>query len=432
MNPDEFPAPAALDIERLVLGAILGESKHAEIGLGTLTPDDFSTEAHTRVLLACRANYEVGLPIETPAVARRLFEERKLETVGGLTFLTQITDIPNIANLDGYIEILHKKRLARHVVLCAQNALGRIAAGDEPIDVLEGLRASGERACVNQKENFRTPDEIISQIGEQEFFSPKNTLGIETPIPKLSEMMRFTPGSQTILAAITSGGKTAFAAQCAWEAITRGYRIAWYTLEVSDVDNLRRMVGQVGRVNMHRLRMGLYDPDELARGRYALTRLSELSELLMIRNTPITLANVNADLVSLRAKGRAPHLVLVDLLLLVDPPPGMQSRVQEVSYLSRGFKLAWVRHQCAGLVLTHISRKGDDETSEPELNWLKESGSIEQDSDAVIFLHARTKDDRGADERAWRLKLAKNRVFGPTGRVDLTWIKKYATFDSVA
>jgi replicative DNA helicase len=428
-HTEEILLPALPDIERMVLGALLTDPNQIDMAIGNLTADDFSTEPNRRIFLRAKDLRDRGDSVDRVTIAMKLREEGQLASIGGMSYIVSLDEgLPEIHNLENYIALLRQKALARKVIICASDAIRRAALGDEPLALIESLRTIGERLEAGKRDNFQTPGEIIAETGLDEFFCPSHSLGIEPPIPWLAERMRFEPGTQTILAALTGGGKTALAAQCAWEAISRGYRVAWYTLEMRARENLRRLVGQVGRVNMHRLKMGLGDSEERAQALYALNRILEHDELLMFRDTPIDVQAVNSDQQRLAMKGKKPHLNIIDHLLLMDGAG--ESRAQEVSKLSRGLKLTWMRHNNAGLVLSQFRRHGGNPTDEPNLDWLRESGSIEQDADHVIFLHPIRADDFDAEIRAWRLKLAKQRT-GPVGRCDLQFIRRYVVFEHV-
>jgi len=421
----DLPLPSSPDVERLVLGAILTDPECIAAALDNLTPDDFHDQRHRRILKCCIALHERGDSVDSVTIAHELIGLGFLQAVGGIGYLVQLgADMPRLSGLDGWIGVLRDKALARSAILAAQDAIRRIVAGDRASEVVESLRTLGERLNAKKPGSFQTADQVIEDSGGIEaFFTPPNGLGIETPIRWWSERMRFAPGSQTILAAMTGVGKTALALQCAVEAAKRNYRTAVYSLEMPNAANLRRMIAQESQVNMHRLALGIGTKEEIAAAGRGLRNILELENLILFRDTPVNVAAINADLQRLISLGTPAQFVIVDHLLLMESLGRSDNRAQEVSAMSRGLKLTWTRYKIAGLVLTQFNRKGT-ETDEPELGWLKESGSIEQDADGIGMLWCRTAEDRDSDVRDLIFKLAKNRN-GPCGRIGLDFLKKY-------
>lgn len=424
---DTLPLPAAVEAEKMVLGAIMTDSECVDAALGNLTADDFSLEKHKRIFMRMIELHESGENIDRVTLAQKLEEQGQLKSVDGLSYLVSLDDgMPRLSGMDGWIGIIREKAISRRIIIVTNDLQARCRAGEDVQGILASIRALGDGLTAQNGRSFQTAADIVHEIGYDAFFTPPHGLGIETPFRWWSERMRFAKQSQTVLAAITGGGKTALALQCAMEAAKRNYRTAIYSLEMANTANLRRLVAQESSVNMHRLAIGVGTPDERAAAARGLGKVLDMEDMILFRDTPIDVAAIHNDLRRLISKGTPAHFVIVDHLLLVSGSGKSDNRAQEVSAISRGLKLTWKKFDVAGLVLSQFSR-GGQEYEEPQLRWLKESSSTEQDADNVAFLWPRTAEDQDLDVRSWKFMLAKVRD-GVTGRTDLSFEKRYTRF----
>ena len=423
----ELPLPCDREIERLTLGALLTDPDGIDTALSNLTAEDFASIEHQRVYAAIAQLRQDGEPVDRVTLAYALKHRGYLESVGGLSYLVTLDEgLPHLHNLPSYIGRLRDYATTRKVILLANDVERRARGGEDANHLIESLRSMGDELAIKKQASFETAQQIGERIGLQELLEPsKRSLGIEPPLPWLAERFRFRPKSQTIIAGVTGGGKTALAAQCAFKAALDGYRVAWYSLEMENEENLLRLIGQIGRVNMHRLRMGAGSFQERMDAQEAVQVLADLQDRILFRDTPIDLQAINSDLQQLKMAGTPADLVVVDHMHLMECK-GYENRTQEVSALSRGLKTIWTRHNIAGLVLAQMNNA--DEFEEPQLRRLRESGSISHDATNVIFIWPHSALDAEEQVRRWRLKLAKVRN-GPTGLCDLSFVRKYCIFE---
>jgi replicative DNA helicase len=425
----ELPLPADIFVERMTLGAMICDPEQIDMALGNLTAEDFSELKHKRIYAAMVQLRQEGEPVDRVTLGHALNHAGHIEAVGGMSYIVSLDEgLPQIANIGGYIAILRDKAIARRLISLTNDVQARVRSGEDTFHLLEALRSVGDWLAIKNQQSFETSGQIIERVGLQELLEPsKRSLGIEPPLPWLAERFRFRPKSQTIIAGVTGGGKTALAAQCAFKAAIDGYRVAWYSLEMENEENLLRLIGQIARVNMHRLRMGAGTFQERMDAQEAITILAELKDRILFRDTPIDVQAVNSDLQQLKMQGTPADLVVVDHMHLMESP-GRENRTQEVSAISRGLKMVWTRHNIAGLVLAQMNNA--DEFEEPQLRRLRESGSISHDATNVIFLWPHSALDAEERVRRWRMKLAKCRS-GPIGMCDLSFTKRYVIFEQV-
>lgn len=384
--------PCNLEAERLILGSILLDASQWDACADTLTADDFSMEANRLIWGAMAALREAGKGIDRVTVYEELRSTGKHDAAGGLSYIVELDDgMPRIVNLDGYVRMVRDKSVLRRAAFACQNILGRIVAcgPDEPADLLadgENL-LSGLRERLVDTHDFRTPRQIIEAPGGlQQYLQRREMAGIESSWPKLNHFTHgLQPGELAILAASTGGGKTALALNWAYHAARHGHGVAFFSMEMGEREINDRLLSLAGSFDS-RLLWGRQGADDR---RKITTAAAEVVELpIYVRDKSVcTVPGVTAAVRRLRAK-HGVRLAVVDYLQLMTPSGRYENRTQEVSSFSRGLKRAAQELEIPFLVLSQLSRRPDQEKKrEPELTDLRESGSIEQDANLVLFLY---------------------------------------------
>lgn len=437
MIQPELPLPDAPEIEGALLGALLNGQDWLpfDVIMASLEPGDFQSPKHIGVFAIIRNLHERGLPVNTTTV----YMESRIQTgassaaaIGGIGYLSEMQSAQiGQAVLESYLSILREKSLLRRLIRKTDEISSRAYAGESAVGLVSELQNVGETVKLNNgKGSLKEVSNMIEEIGVDELLTPQHQPGIEPPIAWLAERMRFSPKTLTILAARTSVGKSALALQIMHEAASRRYRTILASLEMNNADLVRRSVGQQGRVNLHRLRNGLCVADERAAAHTAISELCDMKDLLLFDDRGLnSIPAINRALHQLRLEGRAARFLIVDYLQLMEPIGKFGTRQEEVSSLSRGLKQIAQRFDIPVLALSQLSRKADETGREPILSDLRESGSLEQDADNVIFLHRKGNPDEEVQDV--RLILAKNRA-GPCGRCDLLFTRRYVRFDQSA
>lgn len=433
--------PSNLDAERFVLGSILMDDTVYISVAGVLEPDDFSLEKHRRIFLRMAELYGRGERIDRVTLANELMKQGQLESVDGLTYLVSLDDgLPTITNLDSYIRIVKDKSILRRIIFTSQKLIDQCVLGEEEPDRIlagaeETLLKLGESRA---RESLVNPRQILDEFegGVNTFLDPsKRIKGVSTGFLKFDEMTGgLHEGELFILAARPAMGKTALALNIAQHVATNPtspQTVAVFSLEMSRESLLTRMICAAGRVDQQKFRAGYLNQDERRRLQKATSDMVKAP--LYIDDTAGThLMDVHAKLRRLRAE-QGLGLVVIDYLQLMSGRGRFENRTAEISSLSRGMKLLAKELKVPILALSQLSRAPETRPGDhrPQLSDLRESGSIEQDADLVAFIFREEvyKPDREDLRGLAELLLSKQRN-GPTGRVNLIFLREFTKFEN--
>ena len=434
--------PANIEAERYVLGAILLDSS-TFLNVGSaIQPTDFSLQAHQLIFTRMQQLFERGEKIDRVTIANELMRFGELETVGGISYLVSLDDgLPQLYNLESYIKIVKDKAVLRHIIFTSQGLIDRCVNGtDDPHEILasaeEQLMSLGEAQTTD---SLLTPREVIEKFdgGLNAFLDPtRRVRGTSTGFLKLDEMTGgFRPGELIILAARPAMGKTALALNLGQYVAmnpTNPKACAVFSLEMSNESLLTRMICAQARVSQTKFREGYLNADERRLLQKATIDLAR-APIFIDDSSNITLMDIHAKLRKLQRDNDL-GIVIVDYLQLMSTPGRSENRTQEVSQLSRGLKLLSKELKCPFFVLSQLSRAPETRPGDhrPQLSDLRESGSIEQDADMVMFVFREEyykRFDANLHGKA-ELILAKQRN-GPTGTVKLAFLHEFTKFENL-
>ncbi len=431
--------PANLDAERYVLGSILLDSSLFIQIAAVLQAEDFSLEKHRRIFLRMGELQERSERIDRVTVAEELMKHNQLESCDGLGYLVSLDDgLPQIHNVDSYVRIVKDKALLRRVIFTSQSLIQRCLAGEEePQEILanaeEILLKLGDSTV---KTGLATPGEIIDEFqgGLNAFLDPGRRIhGLSTGFQRFDELTGgLHPGELIIVAGRPSMGKTALALNVAQHAAVKLQKtVAIFSLEMSQEALLTRLLCAGARVDSHRFRLGYLDAEERRRLQTAAAELVD-APLYIDDTSGSNLMDMHAKLRRLKAE-RPLGLVVLDYLQLMSGRGRFESRVQEISSLSRGLKLLAKELDVPMLVPSQLSRAPETRPGDhrPQLSDLRESGSIEQDADVVAFIFREEvyKPDREDLRGQAELLLSKQRN-GPTGKINLVFLHNLTKFEN--
>jgi replicative DNA helicase len=445
-SPDlafEKGLPSNPDAERFVLGAILlNDSAYLQVA-SVLEAEDFSLEKHRRIFLRMKDLYGRGEHIDRVTVADELMKQGQLESVDGLSYLISLDEgLPEIANLDAYIRIVKDKSTLRKLIFHAQKTINRCLIGEEEPDQIlssaeESLLKLGE---ARSRDQLTAPSAIVEKFpgGVSAFLDPSQRIrGLSTGFAKFDEMTGGMNGGELlILAARPSMGKTALALNIAQHVATHPKMrkpVAVFSLEMSSSSLLTRLLCAAARVDQHKFRAGFLNADERRKLQVALADL--LDSPLYLDDTPgVNLMDVHSKLRRLKSE-HGLSLVVIDYLQLMSSRGRSENRNQEVSAMSRGLKLMAKELDVPFLVLSQLSRASETRPGDhkPQLSDLRDSGSIEQDADLVMFIYREEvyKRDREDIKGLADLIIAKQRN-GPIGTVPLRFLGQFTRFENRA
>ena len=431
----ESTLPASVDAERSILGAILLDNFAYNQAAEHLRPDDFALDAHRRIYSRMVDLAETSRPIDTVTLTEELARRREVEAVGGVAYLTSLTDgLPRRPNIEHYVKIVRDKALLRGLIHAANTAIARAAEQSDPA---EEILDAAEAAIFQLSENrigrgFLDIREIVKEsFGSLDalYERGQRITGLETHFVDFDNMTSgLQPSDLIIVAARPSMGKTAFAMNIAENAAVRDKKVVgMFSLEMSRESLLLRLLCSHARVDSHKMRTGFLGREDYAK---LVTALGELSESpIYIDDTPgISLSEMRAKARRLQQSQGKLDLIIVDYLQLLSSSERKENRVQEVSEITRGLKALAKELDVPVLALSQLSRKVEDRADKrPQLADLRESGSIEQDADVVMFIYREEYYLRrdgftaiGDKAGVAELLVEKNR-HGPTGTVTLAF-----------
>jgi len=441
----ERVVPQNLEAERALLGSIILDNGALNLALGTVGRDDFFSESHRTIFSKMLELSEKSRLIDLVTLSEEISKEGLLEKVGGAAYIATLTDgvpVGNYSLVGEYCRIVKEKSLLRRMINASNNIIARCFEGVDEPEVLIDLAQSElfEIAGEKVRSGFFRPHEIVkSSFGTLDALADRGQriTGVETGFEALDNMLSgLQPSELIVLAARPSLGKTALALNIAAHAAQKGKVVGLLSLEMSKESLLMRLLCSEARIDSHKLRTGFASQQDWDKMSKALGRLAEAP--LFIEDTPaLSVLQIRAKARRLKAE-RGLDLLVVDYLQLATGHGRFENRTQEVSFISRGLKGIAKELNIPVLALSQLSRAPEQHgTGRPELWHLRESGSIEQDADVVIFLYReRRRDDEedGLDPRAGvetKLIIGKQRN-GPTGDVTLVFLKPYVRFENPA
>src|SRR5436309_7397895 len=432
--------PCNLDAERFVLGSILMDDSLFIQVAGTVEGDDFSLEKHRRIFHRMAELNERAERIDRVTLANELLRYNELESCDGLSYLVSLDDgLPRIFNLDSYVRIVKDKALLRRIIFTSQHLMNRCLAGEEDAEqILAGAEESLLKLGDSRgKSTLATPAQVIEEYqgGLNAFLDPsKRIKGISTGFARFDEMSGGLHGGELIiLAARPSMGKTALALNIAQHVATHPQirkPVAVFSLEMSSASLLTRLLCSAARVDQHKFRAGFLNADERRKLQVALGDLTE-SPLYLDDTAGVNLMDVHSKLRRMQSE-HGLSLVVIDYLQLMSSRGRSENRNQEVSAMSRGLKLMSKDLNVPFIVLSQLSRASETRPGDhkPQLSDLRDSGSIEQDADLVMFIYREEvyKRDREDLKGLADLIIAKQRN-GPIGTVPLRFLGQFTRFE---
>jgi replicative DNA helicase len=432
--------PHNLQAEESVLGALL-LSRDA-IGLVSeqgLAPADFYRPAHQHIFDAIRSLYSAGSPVDTVTVADELRRHGLLEEVGGLVALHELQNAtPAISSATHYAKIVQDTALLRRLIYVA----GDIAemAYSEPDDVTKAIDEAETRVfqVAEQRvtDSTRQLDELLSEAMDrlQENFDRGDTItGVPTGYVDLDELLSgLQPSALYIVGARPAMGKTAFGLGIATHVAQHSTKpVMVFSLEMGHHELTQRVLASEARVDSTKLRTGRLAEADWAKIGKAIGRLEV--PLFLDDNPRVTVMEIRAKARRIKARYGGLSLIVIDYLQLMSGGGFSENRQLEISEISRNLKILARELEVPIVALSQLSRNLEARADKrPMLSDLRESGSLEQDADVVMFLYRdEVYHPDSPDKGSAEVIVAKHRS-GPIGTKRLVFLGQYTRFDNAA
>jgi replicative DNA helicase len=434
--------PANVEAERSILGAILLDNFAYNQAAEHLRIEDFSLDSHRRIYSRMVDLAESSRPIDMITLIEELDRHKDLQPIGDVGYVSSLLHgVPDRPSIEHYVKIVRDKALLRGLIHAANTAIAR--ASDQS-DAAEEVLSDAEAAIFQLSEKrigrgFMGVQEIVREsFGSVDALLQRGQriTGLATHYHDLDEM---TSGLQrsdlVIIAARPSMGKTAFVMNIAENAAIEDKKVVGvFSLEMSREALLLRLLSSTARVDAHKMRTGTFFQDDTRKLSRALEQLAHAP--IFTDDTPgISLSEMRAKARRLKQSQGSLDLIIVDYLQLMSGgSKRYENRTQEVSAISRGLKALAKEMQVPVIALSQLSRAPESRSGDhrPQLSDLRESGSIEQDADLVMFIFREevyNHDDPDLQGRA-EIIISKQRN-GPIGRINLAFLKSCTRFETL-
>ncbi len=431
--------PQSLESEKAVLGSIMLRKDAIQEIEDVITPESFYAEKHKIIFEAMLELVSKNEPIDMLSLSNKLSEKKLLESLGGNKYIAEIINlVPSSTNVRHYAEIVQKKYILRSLIEAA-DFVSEIAFKEDD-NHMEEILDQAEKKIFSvvsspKSQKFVTIKEALPEAWErfEKLQEHKGALrGVPTGFPDLDNMLSGLQKTDLIiLAARPSVGKTTLALDIARMcATTHNKSVGIFSLEMSTQQLIDRLLSAESKVNAWKLRTGNVSNDmDFTAIRDSIDKLSK-AKIHIEDRAGNSIASMKASARRLKAE-KGLDLIIVDYLQLMTTSKAYDSMVNQVTEISRSLKGLAKELDVPVLALSQLSRAVESRGGKPRLSDLRDSGSIEQDADVVMFIH---REDKGKDEsertNIAEILIEKHRN-GPTGMVQLYFDDKTSSFMSM-
>jgi len=445
-NSSDVKPPSAPEIEASVLGAMMIEKEAVPKALEMLSAESFYVKAHKIIFEAMLSLFESDEPIDTVTLYEELKKRGHLEEAGGAVYLSKLSqNIPSAANIEYHAKIILEKQILRGLITSAHEiAKNAYEGSSDAFDILDDAeRRIFEITESHLTKSYQGMDRAVREAMEYIetiHSSTHQKFSVPTGFYELDEILGGLQKSDLIImAARPSMGKTALALSIARNAaIEHKVPIGIFSLEMATMQLIIRLICAEARINAHQVRTGKLPGSEAPKLSKTVHRLTDAP--IYVDDSPSqTVLEIRAKARRLKAEKNI-GMIIIDYLQLMTGPANAESREREISHISRSLKALAKELNIPVIALSQLNRAVESRSDKrPQLADLRESGSIEQDADVVMFLYRPemygiekfSDADATTTENVAEIIVAKQRN-GPTGSVKLAFVKEYARFENLA
>ena len=435
--------PANKEAEMSVLGVMFIDNSLIDDICEEVTADMFFDERNKFLFEAICSLHEAGNPIDAGMIKEELDKKKRLNSIGGLAYISEVIDsVITPANLNYYINIIQENAIRRNLINAATNVVTEAyeeenvnaILDDAEKNILGLVRTRTVKDFVPIQEILRRAQAKLEELAK----TKKIITGLETGFYDFDKLTTgFQPGELIILAARPGMGKTALALNmAAYAATTTDKAVAIFNLEMPAEQLVNRIISARGSIDSYKLQTGSMQEMDWKRYNEAMNELAE-TNLYIEDNSGVTMSDIKAECRRLANMPKGLGLVVIDYLQLVTTGNRrVESRQVEVSEISRSLKTMALELGVPVIACAQLSRSAEKrESNMPMLADLRESGSIEQDADIVLFINRKDYYEAKKDQKEKivpaELVIAKHRK-GSTGTVDLLFELNMSAFRNVA
>jgi len=417
--------------EQAILGAMLLERQAIPEIIEIVKPNDFYQQSHKEIFEAIIELYNQGEPVDLITITDKLKGQNTLESVGGITYLTQLMNVlPSIESVKTYCEIIRDKSQRRKIIYNSHKIIQYAYGDKETEEIVDHAEKAFKEIILSL-----SPDEIVkasdltdATLNKFEFYykNKGHINGIATGYADLdNKLLGLQKSDLIVIAARPSMGKTALALGIAENASLHKHKTIFFSLEMSKEQIMQRLVCNIGLVNHTKAKRGeLTDEDweNIAKA----TEVINKAELYIDDTSPLKVSQIKAKCRAIKGL----ELIVIDYLdFLLPESKSSENKTQMVSQLTRDLKTMAKQLNIPVILLVQLSRKCEErQNKRPMLSDLRDSGAIEQDADIVMFIY---RDDYYYPDSSKKgiaeIIIAKHRN-GETGTIELGWMPEYTKF----
>lgn len=433
--------PHSIEAEQAVLGAVFIDKEAWITVAERVAPEDFYRKDHEAIFRAIGDLDNSGSPYDVVTVAEHLETHKKLDDVGGLSYLAALAEnTPSASNVAAYADIVRKRSVLRQLIHATTeigdtvfNPQGR--SSDEILDYAEQtVFEISEQQSRGRRKYSEMKDLLVNALDKiDDLYHRDNPItGVSTGFDDLDmKTAGLQPSDLIIVAGRPSMGKTAFAINVAEHAAIKGGKpVAVFSMEMPGEQLAMRMMSSLGRIDQSKVRTGRLHDDDWPRLSSAVEILSQAK--MFIDDTPaLTPAEIRARCRRIHREQGGLGLIVIDYLQLMQLPGSTENRATEISEISRSLKAMAKELNVPVIALSQLNRSLEQRPNKrPVMSDLRESGAIEQDADVILFIYRdEVYNEESPDKGTAELIIGKQRN-GPIGMVKLAFLGQFTRFEN--
>jgi replicative DNA helicase len=437
--------PHSIEAEQSVLGGLMLDNEAWDRVAEKVVEQDFYLRAHRFIFAAMSRLAEASQPIDIITVSENLEANQQLDDVGGFAYLGEIAkNTPSAANILAYAEIVRERAVVRDMISVAHDIAdaGYDPQGRNSAELLDFAETKVFKIAEQRANANEGPEPINSILAktiekiDELFRSPHDGVtGVSTGYVDLDKMTNgLQPSDLIIVAARPSMGKTTFAMNlCEHAAITSDKPVLIFSLEMPSEQIMMRMLASLGRIDQTKVRTGQLEDEDWARLSSAIELLNTKGKMYIDDGSGLTPTEVRSRARRVAREHGGLSMIMVDYLQLMTVPGMSENRTLEIAEISRSLKALAKELKVPVVALSQLNRSLEQRADKRPVNSdLRESGSIEQDADLIMFIYRdEVYNDDSPDKGTAEVIIGKQRN-GPIGRIRLTFHGRYSRFDNYA
>jgi len=432
--------PHSIEAEKTVLGGVLVNNKNLNVVLSIISLEDFYKEANRKILEKITLLVDKGVPVDLLSLSEELQKAGYLEEVGGASYLSSLMDgVPKSLNIEYHTQIIKEKALLRRLILSSAKIISSSYEQKEDADqLLDAAQAAIADVAEQRIKTGFIPMKMLTEPVLEMIETLRDRHEAVTGIPTgFRDLDSLTSGFHNsefiVVAGRPSMGKTALCLNIAQHVgVKTDYSVGFFSLEMAKEQVAIRLLCSEAQLDIKKVRTGFIGEREIERLKLSAEVYSQ-ANIYIDESAALTVMEMKAKARRLKMEQNL-NLIFIDYMQLMRPGGRFENRTQEISYISRSLKELAKELKIPVVGISQLSRAPERGRREPlpQLSDLRESGAIEQDADVVIFIYRPEfyhPDDENLRGIA-KINIAKQRN-GPTGLVNLAFIREYARFADI-